>query len=147
MNDTTYTYNPEASIVLAKNPHVVAVRPPEEYSVNAHDLSVKVNRLENVELEHKRLFDSIQSVRNYILEYAEENDEVTDELAEIAELLGIELDRQVDIEMTIVYTATISVPLGQKIEDHDFDVTINYNGDGTALYDDYTIQEFDNGTY
>ena len=147
MNDITPTYNPEASIVLVTNPYTHGVRAPEEYTLDANTISLKLNRMNVLESGNTILSSNIESVRQYILEYAEENDTISDELSEIAELLSIDLDTEIEIEMTISYTATISVPFGKKVSSDDFEISINYNSEGEALYDDYTVDSFDNGTY
>lgn len=142
-------YNANATIVLAEFPNAF-VSPDHEYKAyvaNAHELSIQAKNLRHERKTVGEYQQKIDKVREFILDSAKELGEVSEELQEIAEILDIDLDTEVEIEMTIRYTATISVPFGEKVSSDDFDVRIDYNGDGVCTYDDYDIDNFDNGTY
>lgn len=141
-------YDANATIVLAEVPNVYYAEPDHKpFVANAQELSFQAKSLRHERKTIGEYQQKIDKVREFILDHAKEFGEVTDELQEIAEILDIDLDTEVEIEMTIRYTATISVPFGQKVSSDDFEVRFDYNGDGICTYEDYDIENFDNGTY
>jgi hypothetical protein len=105
----------------------------------------------NMYLAKKTYSDTVQSyqssisqVRKYLTECIQNDGIDTDVANEIAELLGIELSTTYDIEFVVRYTATVSVPLGEEApSEYDFEVRIDYNGDGNLESEDYTTEDFD----
>lgn len=83
------------------------------------------------------LRDKMDTIEEFLKSHIGENDSASvDELKELAEDLGVELTKEVEITFTIEVTATASVPLDfdpNKFDDSDFDVRVEYTGDFTDV--------------
>lgn len=136
-------YDPKASIVLSP----LGSQANEPFILSAEALSHKMNNLNIVVRDRDAFIAKIDKVRDFIIDSAKSEGEVSEDLQQVAEILDIDLDTEVEIEMTIRYTATVCVPLGYKVSSDDFEICIDYNGEGFCNYEDFTIDDFENGSY
>ena len=95
----------------------------------------------------KIAFRSYQSaVENFIKEHVKDNEDAdVEELIEFAAELDIELTKKVRITFNVAVEYEVEVPLGSEddIDESDFDIRIDYSGDGEVRYDYNSIGEFD----
>ena len=86
-------------------------------------------------LRQKRI--EVEKVKEYLVE---NYDELEDHADEIAELLGITLEKTVEVTFQVEITATISLPIGKDFRDlseYDFDVELTCNDS------DYEVEGYD----
>ena len=124
-------YVAEASIVInaANDPWASpapAVKTAREIS---SDLRVK-NTITN---QYEAMKNRVNKVRDYLIE---NYDELEDHADEIAQLLGIDLTKSVEVQIEVTFTATIAIPVGKSIDDlseYDFDVDLMLNESGFEI--------------
>jgi hypothetical protein len=113
---------------------------PEELSLQINTLQREVEGLQN---NYNRVFNNkmeldkkINSVRDYILNMYSIEPDLDEYVVDIADLLDITLARRYAVDITVTYRGEVEVPLNQKIEyledQISFDFNI-YNGDGWEI--------------
>lgn len=92
------------------------------------------------------------SVEEFLKEHIEEDDPASvSELKELADEIGFELTKEVEVTFTVEVTATLTVPLDfdeDDIQDNDFNIGIRYEGNHNDVECDevdWTLNDFMSG--
>lgn len=131
-------YDPKATIVVRKGYYYGTPSDAKYDLENADDISRtywKADALKETNDRNSRAQDKLK-------EYLVENfDEIGEEHAtEIANIFGIELSKEVEVEFNVTIKATVTIPVNEDVSDlsvYDFDVEISSNESK------YEIEEFD----
>jgi hypothetical protein len=97
---------------------------------------------ESLKLEREKvrlLRDRIDRVREYIYnEFPESAADVQESMTVVADLLAIPMTKDVEVDINIIYRATITMPMDMDI-DHldDFDVEVTYGYGNDIEIDGY----------
>ena len=136
--DVKPLYDPKATIVVRKGYYYGTPSDSKFDLENADDISRTYWRLDALQETNNRNSRAQDKVKDYLVE---NYDEIGEEHAtEIANILGIDLSKEVEVEFNVTIKATISMPVNEDVSDlsvYDFDVTIESNESK------YEVQEFD----
>ena len=131
-------YDPKATIVVRKGYYYGTPSDSKFDLENADDISRTYWRLDALQETNNRNSRAQDKVKDYLVE---NYDEIGEEHAtEIANILGIDLSKEVEVEFTVTIKATVTMPVNEEVSDlstYDFDVEISSNNN------DYEIEEFD----
>ena len=131
-------YDPKATLVVRKGYYYGSPSDSKFDLENADDISRTYWRLEAVQETNNRNSRAYDKLKDYLVE---NYDEIGEEHAtEIANILSIDLSKQVDVEFNVTIKATLSIPVNKDVSDisvYDFDVEISSNEN------DYEIEEYD----
>ena len=131
-------YDPKATIVVRKGYYYGTPSDSKFELENADDISRAFWRVDALTETNQRNSRAYDKVKDYLVE---NYDEIGEEHAtEIANILSIDLSKQVEVEFNVTIKATISIPVNEEVADlstYDFDVEISSNNN------DYEIEEFD----
>ena len=134
----TPAYDPKATILVRKGYYYGTPSDSKFEVENADDISRTYWRLDALQETNNRNSRAYDKVKEYLVE---NYDEIGEEHAtEIANILGIDLSKTVDVEFTVTIKASISIPVNKDVSDlstYDFDVEISSNES------EYEIEEFD----
>lgn len=152
---TTENTNTDTAVVIP--PRVMAERFVSENlsAVIAEELAKQYEEIAELKLYKQRLYDDkaeFQSrwatlhdkVEEFLKSHIAEDDSASvSELKELADSLGFELTKKVEVTFTVEVTATLTVPLDfddeEDIQDNDFNIDITYEGN----HDDVECDEVD----
>ena len=131
-------YDPKATIVVRKGYYYGTPSDSKFDLENADDISRTYWRLDAL----KETNDRNSRAQDKLKEYLVENfDEIGEEHAtEIANIFGIELSKEVEVEFNVTIKATVTIPVNEDVSDlsvYDFDIEISSNESK------YEIEEFD----
>lgn len=102
----------------------------EDLVKSCEDLSnytvVLNNRLSTANDEVNSLRIKIMNVEGVILDYISENGKLTDELRDIAEYLGMEMTKTIDVSFTVTYNGTAEIPLDVDADEIDWDDEVEF---------------------
>lgn len=131
-------YDPKATIVVRKGYYYGTPSDAKYDLENADDISRTYWRLDAL----KETNDRNSRAQDKLKEYLVENfDEIGEEHAtEIANIFGIELSKEVEVEFNVTIKATVTIPVNEDVSDlsvYDFDIEISSNESK------YEIEEFD----
>lgn len=132
-------YDPKATIVVRKGYYYGTASGDSRFELeNADDISRTYWRLEAVQETNNRNSRAQEKLKDYLVENF---DEIGEEHAtEIANIFGIDLSKEVEVEFNVTIKATISIPVNKDVSDlstYDFDVEISSNES------EYEVQEYD----
>lgn len=131
-------YDPKATIVVRKGYYYGTPSDSKFDLENADDISRTYWRLEAVQETNNRNSRAQDKLKDYLVENF---DEIGEEHAtEIANIFGIDLSKEIEVEFTVTIKATITIPVNEDVSDlsiYDFDVEISSNESK------YEIEEFD----
>ena len=131
-------YDPKATIVVRKGYYYGTPSDSKFDLENADDISRTYWRLEAVQETNNRNSRAQDKLKDYLVE---NYDEIGEEHAtEIANIFGIDLSKEIEVEFTVTIKATITIPVNEDVSDlsiYDFDVEISSNESK------YEIEEFD----
>jgi hypothetical protein len=131
-------YDPKATIVVRKGYYYGTPSDSKFDLENADDISRTYWRLDAVQETNNRNSRAHDKLKDYLVENF---DEIGEEHAtEIANILSIDLSKEVDVEFNVTIKATISIPVNEDVSDlsvYDFDIEISSNESK------YEIQESD----
>ena len=131
-------YDPNAKMVIKKGYYYSTSSNAELLEVKADDVSRTYWQKDALQETNDRTSRAFDKVKDYLVENF---DEIGEEHAiEIANILGIELSKTVDVEFDVRIKATISIPVNEDVSDlsvYDFDITIESNESK------YEIEEYD----
>ena len=128
-------YNPEATIIINKSGSYYSSVEPEEKT--ARDISGTYRMYDQIVQRESRKIANLDKVKEYLIENYDDLELHADEIASILE---IELTQEVEFEMTVTITGTITLPVGKDFNDlstYDFDVELSCNES------DYEIENYD----
>ena len=121
-------YNPKATIVVRKGYYYGTPSDSKFDLENADDISRtywRVDALQSTNNSNSRAQDKL---KDYLVENF---DEIGEEHAtEIANILSIDLSKEVEVEFNVTIKATISIPVNEDVSDlsvYDFDIEISSN--------------------
>ena len=90
---------------------------------------------------HQTTAQDLDAKIRFAEKYLKENyEELEDHATELADILGITLTNEVEFEMTVQITGTVTLPMGKTFSDlseYDFDVELTCNEM------DYELEQFD----
>ena len=136
--DVKPLYDPKATIVVRKGYYYGTPSDSKFDLENADDISRTYWRLDALQETNNRNSRAQDKVKDYLVE---NYDEIGEEHAtEIANILGIDLSKEVEVEFTVTIKATISMHVNEDVSDlsvYDFDITLESNESK------YEVQEFD----
>ena len=136
--DVKPLYDPKATIVVRKGYYYGTPSDSKFDLENADDISRTYWRLDALQETNNRNSRAQDKVKDYLVE---NYDEIGEEHAtEIANILGIDLSKEVEVEFNVTIKATISMPVNEDVSDlsvYDFDITLESNESK------YEVQEFD----
>jgi hypothetical protein len=131
-------YDPKATIVVRKGYYYGTPSDSKFEVENADDISRTYWRLDALQETNNRNSRAQDKLKEYLVE---NYDEIGEEHAtEIANIFGIDLSKEVEVEFNVTIKATVSMPVNEDVSDlsiYDFDITIESNESK------YEIQEFD----
>jgi hypothetical protein len=131
-------YDPNAKMVIKKGYYYSASANAELQEVNADDVSRTYWQKDALKETNDRNSRAQDKLKDYLVE---NYDEIGEEHAtEIANIFGIDLSKEVEVEFNVTIKATISIPVNKDVSDlstYDFDVEISSNES------EYEIEEFD----
>jgi hypothetical protein len=131
-------YDPRATIVVRKGYYYGTPSDSKFDLENADDISRTYWRLDAVQETNNRNSRAHDKLKDYLVENF---DEIGEEHAtEIANILSIDLSKEVEVEFNVTIKATISIPVNEDVSDlsvYDFDIEISSNESK------YEIQESD----
>jgi hypothetical protein len=105
----------------------------------AKRLNDLVSSLNNKNLYVQKAFanrDRQYAVTKQIVSNLIENGEISNEeyVAELIEILEIEILKEVNFTLTIEVTGTVEIPLGSELDEYSFDLDgLSYNGDNVSI--------------
>ena len=121
-------YDPKATIVVRKGYYYGTPSDSKFDLENADDISRTYWRLEAVQETNNRNSRAQDKLKEYLVENF---DEIGEEHAtEIANIFGIDLSKEVEVEFNVTIKATISIPVNEDVSDlsiYDFDIEISSN--------------------
>ena len=131
-------YDPNKTIIIKKGYYYASPANLEYANVNADEVSKTYWQKDALQETNNRNSKAYDKVKEYLVENF---DEIGEEHAnQIAEFLGIELSKSVDVEFNVTIKATVSIPVNEDVSDlsvYDFDIEISSNESK------YEIEEFD----
>lgn len=131
-------YDPNAKMVIKKGYYYSTSSNAELLEVKADDVSRTYWQKDALQETNDRNSRAFDKVKDYLVENF---DEIGEEHAtEIANILGIELSKTIDVEFDVRIKATISIPVNEDVSDlsvYDFDIEISSNESK------YEIEEYD----
>jgi hypothetical protein len=134
----TPAYDPKATILVRKGYYYGTPSDSKFDLENADDISRTYWRLDALQETNNRNSRAQDKLKDYLVENF---DEIGEEHAtEIANIFGIDLSKEVEVEFNVTIKATVSIPVNEDASDlsvYDFDITIESNESK------YEIQEFD----
>ncbi len=129
-------YDPKATIVVRKGYYYGTPSDSKFDLENADDISRTYWRLDAVQETNNRNSRAQDKVKDYLVENF---DEIGEEHAtEIANILGIDLSKEVEVEFTVTIKATVTMPVNEEVSDlstYDFDVEISSNNNDYEIID------------
>jgi hypothetical protein len=124
----TPAYDPKATILVRKGYYYGTPSDSKFEVENADDISRTYWRLEAVQETNNRNSRAQDKLKEYLVENF---DEIGEEHAtEIANIFGIDLSKEVEVEFNVTIKATVSIPVNEDVSDlsiYDFDIEISSN--------------------
>jgi hypothetical protein len=124
----TPAYDPKATILVKKGYYHESPANIEYATENADDISRTYWRVGALTETNNRNSRTVDAVKEYLVENYEDIGE--EHATEIANILGIDLAKTIEVVFDVTIRATISVPLGKDVDDlsvYDFDIEISSN--------------------
>jgi len=121
-------YDPKATMIIKKGYYYASPEQSRYEVENADDISRAFWRVDALTETNQRNSRAYDKVKDYLVE---NYDEIGEEHAtEIANILGIDLSKTIEVVFDVTIRATISVPVGKDVDDlsvYDFDIEISSN--------------------
>jgi hypothetical protein len=131
-------YDPKATIVVRKGYYYGTPSDSKFEVENADDISRAFWRVDALTSTNNSNSKAQDKLKDYLVENF---DEIGEEHANaIANIFGMDLSKEVEVEFTVTIKATISMPVNEDVSDlsvYDFDITLESNESK------YEVQEFD----
>lgn len=131
-------YDPKATMLIKKGYYYASPSESRFEVENADDISRTFWRVDALTETNSRNSKAQDKLKDYLVENFEDIGE--EHANEIANIMGIELSKSVEVEFNVTIKATITIPVNEEVADlstYDFDVEISSNNN------DYEIEEFD----
>jgi hypothetical protein len=124
----TPAYDPKATIVVRKGYYYGTPSDAKYDLENADDISRAFWRVDALQSTNNSNSKAQDKLKDYLVENF---DEIGEEHAtEIANIFGIDLSKEVEVEFNVTIKATVSMPVNEDVSDlsiYDFDITIESN--------------------
>ena len=134
----TPEYDPKATMLVRKG-YYYGTPSEARYEIeNADDISRTFWRVDALTETNNRNSKAQDKLKDYLVENFEDIGE--EHANEIAEIMGIELSKTIEVVFDVTIRATISVPVDKDVNDlsaYDFDIEISSNES------EYEIEESD----
>ena len=131
-------YDANKTVIIKKGYYHESPANIEYAEVNADDISRTYWRVDALKETNSRNSRAQDRLKDYLVENF---DEIGEEHAtEIANIFGIDLSKEVEVEFNVTIKATVSIPVNEDASDlsvYDFDITIESNESK------YEIEQFD----
>ena len=124
----TLVFDPQASIVIEES---TGTR-----SLSAYEVQQAVSRVGHYRTTVNNLEAGISQVKDYLIENYED---LGDHAKEIAEFLGIELTREVSVDIHVTVTATLTIPADKDVSDLSYDLEFSLESTDS----DVELEEYD----
>lgn len=127
-------YDSEAKIVI-NNAHPYSTQDLSTRTAGELSRAWRDNATNEALIRKKRI--EVENVKEYLVENYDELEEHADE---IAKLLGITLEKSVEVTFQVEITATITLPIGKDFNDlseYDFEVSLE------STDSDYEVEGYD----
>lgn len=129
-------YDPNATIILNDNHDYYAEKRLHQRTAS------EISRVWRDSERYQKTAQTLSANIDFAVQYLKENyDDLELHADEIAKLLGVgELTNEVEFEMTVQITGTVTLPMGKTFSDlseYDFDVELTCNEM------DYELEQFD----
>ena len=121
-------YDANKTLIIKKGYYHESPANIEYAEVNADDISRTYWRVGALQETNSRYSKAEDAVKEYLVENYEDIGE--EHATEIANILGIDLSKTVEVVFDVTIRATISVPVGKDVDDlsvYDFDIEITSN--------------------
>ena len=121
-------YDANKTVIIKKGYYHESPANIEYAEVNADDISRTYWRVGALTETNNRNSRTVDSIKEYLVENYEDIGE--EHANEIANLLGVDLSKTIEVVFDVTIRATISVPVGKDVEDlsvYDFDIEISSN--------------------
>lgn len=121
-------YDANKTVIIKKGYYHESPANIEYAEVNADDISRTYWRVGALTETNNRNSRTVDSVKEYLVENFEDIGE--EHATEIANLLGVDLSKTIEVVFDVTIRATISVPVNKDVEDlsvYDFDIEISSN--------------------
>jgi len=157
MDDSTYLPNPpEVVDITPPKPETDAEKLWREQGGENHKFAYRAGNTISTAAVHYYEFmresynDRVYKIEQLtaMLQEAMRNDEDTVDIADIADLFGITLEREVAFDVLVRFTGTLTIPFGEDVdsalEDMCYEMSTTYGSGGTSLdYIDADVQSVD----
>ena len=124
----TPAYDPKATILVKKGYYHESPANIEYATENADDISRTYWRVGALTETNNRNSRTVDAVKEYLVENYEDIGE--EHATEIANILSIDLSKEIEVEFNVTIKATVSMPVNEDVSDlsiYDFDITIESN--------------------
>jgi hypothetical protein len=128
-------YDPKATIVVRKGYYYGTPSDSKFEVENADEISRAFWRVDALTATNNSNSKAQEKLKDYLVE---NYDELGDHATEIANIFGIDLSKEIEVEFSVTIKATISVPMSTDVSDlsvYDFDVEISSS--------EYEINDYD----
>jgi hypothetical protein len=121
-------YDPKATIVVRKGYYYGTPSDAKYDLENAEDISRAFWRVDALQSTNNSNSKAHDKLKDYLVENF---DEIGEEHAtEIANIFGMDLSKEIEVEFNVTIKATISIPVNEDVSDlsvYDFDIEISSN--------------------
>jgi hypothetical protein len=121
-------YDANKTVIIKKGYYHESPANIEYAEVNVDDISRTYWRVGALTETNNRNSRTVDAVKDYLVENFEDIGE--EHATEIANLLGVDLSKTIEVVFDVTIRATISVPVNKDVEDlsvYDFDIEISSN--------------------
>ena len=121
-------YDANKTVIIKKGYYHESPANIEYAEVNAGEISRTYWRVGALTETNNRNSRTVDAVKDYLVENFEDIGE--EHATEIANLLGVDLSKTIEVVFDVTIRATISVPVNKDVEDlsvYDFDIEISSN--------------------
>ena len=121
-------YDANKTVIIKKGYYHESPANIEYANVDADDISRNYWRVGALQETNNRNSRTVDAVKDYLVENFEDIGE--EHATEIANLLGVDLSKTIEVVFDVTIRATISVPVNKDVEDlsvYDFDIEISSN--------------------
>ena len=129
------SYDPYAKIVVNKKPDYFSTG--EFVEMSAYELSSIVRNETIIRTENAKRASVISDVREYLIE---NYDDLESHADSIADILGVELTKIVELQVNVSFTITAEIKAGADVDSID-SYNLEFTVDSTT--DDFEITDYD----
>ena len=137
-------YSDKAVVVVKDN---TPYGSPDKYSeMTVGTVEYKIERLDQLTNTAARHRTAVENVKSILISELEDDNIDEDVAKQIADALGIELSRSVEVSVTVDFTLTLNIPYGSEVEDCvqdlNFTVETGYTHDCELESEDFYLSDW-----